>query len=52
VRDRLHDLLQHATAGRADAAFMFFRVGYASAPSLTTERPSVEPFISTTSTLE
>jgi len=47
VRDRLHELLQHATAGRASAAYMFFRVGHAAEPSLVTGRPAPDMFIST-----
>jgi nitroreductase len=44
VRDELLELLQHVTAGRGDAAYMFFRLGRAKAPSVVTERLSLDHY--------
>lgn len=45
VRDELLELLQHASGGRGDSAYMFFRVGQAKAPSVVTERLPLEHYL-------
>jgi hypothetical protein len=45
VQARLRDSLQRLTAGQADAAWMFFRLGRAPAPSVVTGRPPLERFV-------
>lgn len=45
VRDELRQLLQQATAGRADAAYMFFRVGHAKPPSVVTDRLPLDHYL-------
>jgi hypothetical protein len=45
VRDELLRLLQHVTAGRSDAAFMFFRLGHAKPPTVVTERLPLDHYL-------
>ena len=44
VQERLRDRLQRLTAGRAECAWMFLRIGHAQAPSVVTGRPALERF--------
>jgi hypothetical protein len=37
--------LEQLTGGRAGSAYMFFRIGHAAAPSVTTGRPALEQFL-------
>lgn len=48
VREELLKLLQHVTGGRGDAAYMFFRVGRAQAPSVVTERLPLDHYLAST----
>jgi len=41
----IHRLLDQLTGGRAGSAYMFFRIGHAAAPSVATERPSLDHFL-------
>jgi nitroreductase len=45
VRDELRGLLQQVTAGRADAAYMFFRLGHAKPPSVVTDRLPLDHYL-------
>jgi nitroreductase len=45
VREELLSLLQHVTAGRSDAAFMFFRLGHAKPPTVVTGRLPLDHYL-------
>ncbi|WP_280156257.1 hypothetical protein [Piscinibacter sp. XHJ-5] len=46
VQQQIRDRLQRLTGGRAECACMFFRVGHAAPPSVVTQRPPIEHFVS------